>query len=126
MLDEGDSDEIQGLIKTAPAHWGAVFFELLFGADAKDHATIFRTAFHQPPPRAQPNPIRAPLRLRIVSDNSQLLGLPWRLTAWERRLLIDEVLKNVWPGEGKDPTICDECVQSWSLITLCADSENRR
>ena len=104
MLDEGDSDEIQGLIKTAPAHWGAVFFELLFGADTKDHPTIFRTAFHQPPPQAQPNPIRAPLRLRIASDNPQLLGLPWRLTAWERRSLID----NGWiflTSQADDPTI---------------------
>jgi hypothetical protein len=74
LLDEGDSDEIQGLIKTAPAHWGSVFFELLFGIDAKDHPVIFRTAFHQPLPQAQSNPIRAPLRLRIASDDPQLLA----------------------------------------------------
>jgi hypothetical protein len=89
-LDSGDAEAVRDHIRTAPGHWGRVLFEVLFGTDARHQETIFRTAFHQPPAVAAPTALRAPLRLRIVAEVLDLLGLPWRLTSWSDRLLAKE------------------------------------
>ena len=88
-LIRGDSAMVQGLVTTAVGHWGEVLFKILFGSDAADHEILFRTAFHRPVPEPQPTPVAAPLRLRIVSADQQLLGLPWLLTTWKGGFLVD-------------------------------------
>jgi hypothetical protein len=70
------------------ATWGALFFDLLFGKET-EWEKIMRALFRQPSPQPRPNPIRSPVRLRICTEESGLLGLPWRLTAWKSYLLVD-------------------------------------
>jgi len=89
-LDTGDTEMVRDHIRTAADHWGKILFEVLFGTEADDQEKIFRTAFHQPPPAAAPTAIRAPLHLRIATGSPDLLGLPWRLTSWNGRLLIND------------------------------------
>lgn len=102
ILDQGDTAQLQSLINLAAADYGQFLFKLLFGSDGDQHETIFRRAFYQPEPEAQPTAIRAPLRLRIISNELSLRSLPWRLTAWNNRLLVD----NGWvflPSTLSDP-----------------------
>ncbi len=76
---------------TEPVHErrGALLFELLFG-DETQWEGIFRNLFHQPPEQPRPNPIRSPVKLRICTDDPQLLSLPWRLTAWHDYRLVHQ------------------------------------
>ena len=73
------------LAANAEKSWAWKLFELLF--KDKDLATIFRAAFYQFDPAVMPNPVRAPLRLRISSDDPELAALPWRIMAWDGHLL---------------------------------------
>jgi len=88
VLDAGDERAVKELAASADAGCGAVLFDLLFGSRAR-WQPILRTVFAKPdgPP---PNPPWAPVRLRIATGEPLLLGLPWRLTAWDRRILADE------------------------------------
>lgn len=102
ILDSGDRNKIRGLVDTASDHWGGVLFGLLFGTDAALIDSILRAAFWRPTPHAQPTPVFAPLRLRITGNIPELLGLPWRLTCWDHRALIE----NGWiflTGQEPDP-----------------------
>jgi hypothetical protein len=87
ILAGDDRTAMEGLIGTATAYWGGVLFDLLFGPEHR-WETIFRTAFHLEH-GARPTPIRAPLRVRVCSEDPLFLNLPWRLTAWEGRLLVN-------------------------------------
>ena len=79
----------QKLLDTAREQHGPALFELLFGRE-QDWEPVLRTLFHRPLPQPRPNPVFAPVRLRICSDEPLLRDLPWRLTAWNRRLLVEE------------------------------------
>jgi len=85
ILSSGVANRIAGLSANAADHWGGELFKLLFKDE--DLETIFRTVFFQFPPDAIPNPTRAPLRLRIASDDPELAALPWRIIAWNGQLL---------------------------------------
>ena len=85
ILRSGVANRIAGLSANAADHWGGVLFKLLFKDE--DLETIFRTVFFQFPPDAIPSPTRAPLRLRITSDEPELAALPWRIIAWNGQLL---------------------------------------
>ncbi len=87
LLAGDDRAAIEGLIRTATAYWGHVLFDLLFGPENR-WETIFRTAFYLPQ-GARPNPIRAPLRVRICSKDPLLMSLPWQLTSWKNQLLVN-------------------------------------
>jgi hypothetical protein len=54
-------------------------FALLFGTET-EWEPVFRRLFQQPAPQPRPNPIRAAVRLRICTEESLLLTLPWGLT----------------------------------------------
>ncbi len=88
VLDAGDERAVRKLAAKADADCGAVLFQLLFGPRAR-WEPLLRQVFAKPdgPP---PNPPWAGVRLRIATDEPLLLGLPWRLTAWKRRLLAKE------------------------------------
>ncbi len=64
---------------------GETLFKLLFGT-GESWEKVSRALFRQSPPL---NPIWAPVRLRICTDNSVLLRLPWCLTKWDDWLLVD-------------------------------------
>ncbi len=87
----GGGDAVGDLIAHAPEDkgCGASLFRLLFGGERR-WKPLLRTLFHRPEPQPQPHPVFAPVRLRIATAESLLLGLPWRLTAWRGRLLADD------------------------------------
>jgi hypothetical protein len=72
----------------APDEAGRTLFDVLFGAETT-WEPIFRSLFHQPAPAPRPNPIRAPVRLRLCTHDSLLLGLPWRQLAWQQYRLTE-------------------------------------
>lgn len=76
------------LQRLSPTGWGEVLFDLLFGP-VERWEPIFRTLFGRPAGTPRPNPILAPVRLRIHSEDARLTGLPWRLTAWKGQPLLD-------------------------------------
>jgi len=88
QLDSQRDPSLQSLLAQASAEWGARLFDLLFGPESQWEG-VLRTLFDQPPPAPRPNPSRKPVRLRICTDEPLLLGLPWRLTAWNATLLVD-------------------------------------
>jgi hypothetical protein len=87
ILRSGEPNRIAGLAATAADHWGGILFQLLFRE--KHLETIFRTAFYHFDPGVMPNPVHAPLRVCVVSDDPELAVLPWRITAWDGHLLRD-------------------------------------
>ena len=102
ILATGGREAVQGVIATANGYWGRVLFDALFGADERQHETIFRAAFQQAQDRARPTPLRAGLRLRIGSPLPEISRLPWRLAAWQGHSLA----RNDWvfsSGQATDP-----------------------
>ncbi|MCP4667013.1 MAG: hypothetical protein GY849_11675, partial [Deltaproteobacteria bacterium] len=70
--------------------WGESLFRLLFGGEAQ-WEPVFRTLFNvQDPKISRPNPTFAPVRLRICSEDPRFLSLPFRLTAWNGRTLVND------------------------------------
>lgn len=86
LLDRGKAEELQTCFTRARlADVGEILFDLLFGGDTEK---LFRGLFKQPSGPA-PNPPRHPVRMRIVTDDPLLAGLPWRVTTWLGRWLMD-------------------------------------
>lgn len=72
---------------SSSADWGEALFGLLFGSVDR-WEPVFRTLFNRPGgPR--PSPSLEPVRLRIHTEDSNLSGLPWRLTTWKNQPLLD-------------------------------------
>ena len=61
-------------------------FELLFGAET-EWEPVFRRLFQRPDPQPRPNPIFAPVRVRVCTEETLLLALPWGLTTWNHHRL---------------------------------------
>lgn len=61
---------------------GQALFDVLFGTETA-WEPLLRSLFRQPAPALRPNPIRAGVRLRLCTQEPFLLGLPWRLLAWQ-------------------------------------------
>ena len=91
LLDEGSGEPLKTyLMGKKLVTVGEVLFRVLFG-EKKDWAPLFR-AVHQLERRGpEPTPVVRGLRLRILSRDPLLAGLPWRLTAWQGRWLMDLV-----------------------------------
>ncbi len=66
-----------------------VLFDVLFGTETT-WEPIFRSLFHAPAPAPRPNPIRAGVQVRLCTHDTRLLGLPWRLTAWQQYRLVEK------------------------------------
>jgi len=64
---------------------GEILFKLLFGT-GESWEKVSHALFQQ---RQSYNPIWAPVRLRLCTDDPVLLRLPWCLTAWNDWLLVD-------------------------------------
>ncbi len=79
-LDMTDEKAIMGALEQSAHNWGQILFEILFGPDP-EWEQIMRTLFHKGD-GSRPNPTYAPARLRIFTELPLLLGLPWRLAAW--------------------------------------------
>jgi hypothetical protein len=88
-LDTARPAVLANAIAKAPTDWGQALFEVLFGAP-QDWQPVLRALFHQAEPQPAPTPIRSPVRLRVVATDGLLVGMPWRLLAWNHRLLIQE------------------------------------
>ena len=93
VLDSGKPSGLEHLLEEASRLYGAQLFDVLFGKD-DEYQKVLRALFTQPSDRPSPNPILHPVRLRICTDEPLLLGLPWQLTAWREKPLIDR------PGGG--------------------------
>ncbi len=66
----------------------AVLFDVLFG-DENRWRPLLRVLFGRPEPEVQPTPVYGSVRLRVRTVDEALLGLPWRLTAWNDTRLVE-------------------------------------
>ncbi len=101
LLDRGRSEELrEHLTRGRLVEVGELLFELLFGT-ARRWELLLRGLFNAPSGPC-PNPPRHPVRVRVVAEDPLLAGLPWRVTAWRGRWLLDsgwnfEAVANVEP-----------------------------
>ena len=65
---------------------GENLFRLLFGSDPQKSGNILGAAFGIAPPV---DPTRAPLRLRLVTNDARLWALPWGKIAYQGRRLAE-------------------------------------
>ncbi len=84
--DGGDPAAVDALIAGAAAGCGQVLFDALFGG-VERWEPVLREVFARPLDTPRPNPAFAPVRLRICTTEPLLIGLPWRLAAYDGRLL---------------------------------------
>ncbi len=85
LLDRGDPGElVEAFTEAHLGRVGALLFETLLGGRG-DWEPVLRGAFETP----RPNPVFAPLRVRICTTDALLSGLPWRLTTWQAKPLVD-------------------------------------
>lgn len=89
VLARGDSENIASNLTGEPRdRAGAALFEALFGEDEGHLGAILRTAFRKKD-NLNLRPIDYPARVRVITDDALLRGLPWRAATWDKRLLID-------------------------------------
>lgn len=90
LLDRGTDAELRReLTGSRRARLGRLLFALLFG-DAPQWQPILRGLFDIRDAHAAVSPIQHPVRLRIATTDPVLLGLPWRLTTFQDKYLLDE------------------------------------
>jgi hypothetical protein len=65
---------------------GENLFRLLFGSELHKSSNILGAAFGIPPPV---DPTRAPLRLRLSTNDERLWALPWGKIAYQGRRLAE-------------------------------------
>lgn len=88
LLDRGNAGELAThLTRGGLVAVGELLFALLFGAE-EQWEPVLRGVF-KAPSGPRPNPPRYPVRLRVLADDPLLAGLPWRITAWRGRWLLD-------------------------------------
>ncbi len=88
LLDRGLETELEVHFTGARlAEVGHLLFALLFGKQ-EEWGPLLRGLF-QEPDGPQPNPPRHPVRVRVLCDDPLLAGLPWRITAWQGKWLMD-------------------------------------
>jgi hypothetical protein len=83
-LDVPDPDELFGM--PSDLIDGEHLFHLLFGSDPHKSGTILGAAFGLAPPV---DPTRAPLRLRLLTNDARLWALPWGKMAYQGRRLAE-------------------------------------
>ncbi len=88
LFDRGRPHELKShLTRGRLVQVGELLFDLLFGAEQK-WEPLLRGLFNRPS-GARPNPPRHPVRVRVLAEDPLLAGLPWRITAWRGRWLLD-------------------------------------
>jgi hypothetical protein len=91
LLDQGGEESLEThLMRKDLAKVGEVLFRVLFG-DPEDWIPLLRAAHQLDAGAADPTPVYRGLRLRILSEDALLANLPWRLSAWKGRWLMDLV-----------------------------------
>ena len=112
MLENKDLAQVQTAFQRSKPDWGITLFNLLFGQETV-WEPVMRTLFHVTDPKApRPNPGRDRVRVSIYSNDNRLLSLPWRLTAWHGRLLVNddwEFLTNQMLDPEQDIEIITPC-----------------
>lgn len=89
LLDRGrDTELVERFSQGTLGDFGEVLFHTLLGGP-DDWEAVLRGVFETPPGAPRPNPIFEPVRVRVCATDPLLAGLPWRLTAWEGRPLLD-------------------------------------
>ncbi len=86
-LSGGNTAAIKHLLSQAPRELGRRLFRVLFGRGTEWRSTM-RAVFARDPNEPDPMPILAPVRVHIVTYDELASALPWRLIAWQNRLLI--------------------------------------
>ena len=118
VLDEASSGG-QRLCAEALQH-GAVLFDILFPGEK--WRPVLRKVLNQPEPAAQPTPVRGKVLLRIATGDPQLLGLPWRLLAWQGRCLAEEDRLEVSVGHYADPRMEVTTTAPSQVLVLAPES----
>src|SRR5262249_40006422 len=91
LLDRGDGNELLAqLSQSRLTDVGEILYRVLLGPEATEEA-VLREAFDEPD-GARPSPILDALRVRVVTTDPLLMGMPWRLTSWQGRRLIEPPL----------------------------------
>lgn len=85
LLDVARLDVLEKRLASATSDWGPKLFALLF----PDWQAVARAVFERRATDPQPTPTYGAVRVWIVADDPLLVGLPWRLAAWDGRLLVD-------------------------------------
>ena len=84
QLEAPDPDELFGM--PGDLIDGENLFRLLFGSDPHTSGNIFGAAFGIAPPA---DPTRAPLRLRLITNDARLWALPWGKIAYQGQRLAE-------------------------------------
>ncbi len=79
------TDVLEARLARATSDWGPELLKLLF----PQLDLVLRAVYERGADSPQPTPAYAGVRVWIVTDDAMLVGLPWRLTAWDGRLLLD-------------------------------------
>ncbi|WP_152629675.1 hypothetical protein [Haliangium ochraceum] len=88
ILERGDASElVQHFTQSDLVEFGHTLFYVLFGSSTRWEPVI-RALFDERG-EVRPNPPRRSVRVRIFTNIDMLVDLPWRLTAWKGKYLVD-------------------------------------
>ncbi len=91
LLDRKDSRELFARSsQKRSTDAGEILFRTLFGPP-KEWEPVLRSVFGQPA-GGRPPPTFDAVRLRVVTTDPVLLGMPWRLASWQGKRLVSGVL----------------------------------
>lgn len=79
------TEVLEARLARATSDWGPQLLKLLFPQVDQ----VLRAVYERGAADPQPTPAYGAVRVWIVTDDAMLAGLPWRLTAWDGRLLLD-------------------------------------
>ena len=102
LLDLGDQDDLlEHATQSNLLEMGHIMFDTLFGNSDRWEPVLRHLFDDYGGPR--PNPPRRSVRVRIFTSIDALVDLPWRLTAWKGKFLVDsgwtfEVVASAQPG----------------------------
>lgn len=92
LLQVGEEAELKKFLTggqvTGEQGIGQLLYRTLF-PDPKVEASVMAYLLDETGPDGAAIPTRQPVEVRIVTTESELIGLPWRLTCWKGNLLAD-------------------------------------
>ncbi|HBL26284.1 MAG TPA: hypothetical protein DD490_05550, partial [Acidobacteria bacterium] len=97
VLDVAGAPGLRSWLAGAGVACGQTLGRIVLGGSER-WGPLLRAVYGTADGAAQPTPLFAPVRLRLVTMDALLAGLPWRLAAWNGRSLVDAG----WTIEGSE------------------------